>query len=572
MNNADYWAQRIKRMEDALKDESYEYVENIERQYDAATANLDTQIRAWYQRFADNNGGITYAEAQKLLTTSELEEFKWTVQDYIRYGKEHAISGAWAKELENASARVHISRLESLKIRLRQQAEALTQASVDATTEAARRAYTESYYHTAFEVQRGLGVGWTMQGIDEKRLEKVLSRPWTADGRTFTARCWTDKTKLVETVNQELTRMIAVGEAPDKAIAAIAKQFGVSKSNAGRVVMTESAYFASAAQKDCFEELDVEKYRVVAALDRSTCGTCGAMDGTVFKMSEYEVGATAPPFHPWCRCCTAPYFEDMEEVARKEDFPLSKNATFDDWETLQKQNKPDEKDDADAVDKSRKMEYNETADRAEFERYKAVLGELLPDDFEDFQQIKYYDSKKWAKAKSQYRILNSYKIDSGVLSPPDILRLDDLVITEKRTQFTSDFKKSGNIAGAYLDGDISKMYFAHSSLSENSKGYKGKNNLVLLKDSRRFKYIDVPKSSGEIRTNTYLDTEAKLFEYFADLYEKEPFQSITMLSERGMCDSCKGVMEQFKKLYPDVKVNVVSNKQTEGNVWKNRRK
>ena len=37
-----------------------------------------------------------------------------------------------------------------------------------------------------------------------------------------------------------------------------------------------------------------------------------------------------------------------------------------------------------------------------------------------------------------------------------------------------------------------------------------------------------------------------------------------------MCDSCKGVMEQFKQEHPNVEVNVISNKQVEGDVWKNR--
>ncbi len=37
-----------------------------------------------------------------------------------------------------------------------------------------------------------------------------------------------------------------------------------------------------------------------------------------------------------------------------------------------------------------------------------------------------------------------------------------------------------------------------------------------------------------------------------------------------MCDRCKGVMEQFKQEYPNVEVNVISNKQVEGNVWKHR--
>ena len=192
MNNADYWARRFKIMEDALKDQSYEYVLNLEKQFDAAIREIDTQMRAWYQRFAVNNN-ITLAEAQKMLTTGELKEFLWTVQEYIEKGREMSLSGAWIKELENASARVHISRLDALKFQLRQQAEALAQARVKATTDASRLAYTQSYYHTAFEVQRGLGVGWTMQALNEDAIKKVLSRPWTPDNQTFTARCWTAK-------------------------------------------------------------------------------------------------------------------------------------------------------------------------------------------------------------------------------------------------------------------------------------------------------------------------------------------------------------------------------------------
>lgn len=391
MNNADYWARRLKIMEDALKNQSYEYVKNLEQQFDAAIAQLDTQMRAWYQRFADNNG-ITFGEAQKLLTTDELKEFKWTVQEYIKHGQEHAITGEWAKELENASARVHLSRLDALKIQIRQQAEALTQAKIKATSDASQLAYTQSYYHTAFEVQRGLGVGWTMQALNPDTVKKVLSRPWTTDNQTFTARCWTDKSKLVETVNRELTRMAATGAAPGKAVETIAKQFKTSKYNAGRVVMTESAYFSSAAQKDCFTELGVEQYKIIGTLDTSTCETCGDMDGRIFKMSEYREGSTAPPFHPWCRCCTAPYFADMDGLGERyardaisdERYKLPKDTTYKEWKAKQ-----DAAHGAGTVDKERKKSYNIGADSAQYEDYLSRLGKEAPTTFEDFQKLKY---------------------------------------------------------------------------------------------------------------------------------------------------------------------------------------
>ncbi len=335
--NGDYWARRMKNMEDALLDQSYAYVENLDEQFRAAEAEIERQLSAWYQRFADNNE-ISLAEARKLLNSNELAEFRWTVEEYIKHGEENALTGAWMKELENASARVHISRLDALKIQLQQQAELLYSNQLDALDAAARQTYTGSFYHTAYEIQRGLGVGWTMQAINESAIQKVLSRPWTTDGQTFRDRCWTNKQSLVNSVNTQLTQMIVRGESADRAISAISKQFEVSRSKAGRLVMTESAYFSSAAQKDCFTSLGVERYVLVASFDHDTCELCGALDGKVFKMSEYQVGVTAPPFHPWCRCCTAPYYEDMagigERWVRNEDGTTGKvpaGTTFEEW-------------------------------------------------------------------------------------------------------------------------------------------------------------------------------------------------------------------------------------------------
>ena len=303
-------------LEDALLDTGYEYVQNLERQYDKAIRDIETDIAHWYQRFAKNNE-ISLNDARKLLNSQELKEFKWTVEEYIKYGKENAINGAWIKQLENASARVHISRLEAIKLQLQQQAEALAAKQAEAVKGASEGVYKSSYYHTAFELQKGVGVGWTLHAIDENVIEKVLSRPWTLDKQTFSDRIWANKQTLVNTVNTQITQMVMRGAAPDNTIKAISDRFKVSKSQAGRLVMTESAAFANEARKDCFKDLDVEKYVIVETLDGKTCDLCAQLDGKVYPMSEYAIGVTAPPFHPWCRGTTAPYFDDMDDIAER---------------------------------------------------------------------------------------------------------------------------------------------------------------------------------------------------------------------------------------------------------------
>jgi SPP1 gp7 family putative phage head morphogenesis protein len=108
----------------------------------------------------------------------------------------------------------------------------------------------------------------------------------------------------------QLTRACILGKAPDNAINAIARKFKTAKSQAGRLVMTEQAYFHSLSQKEAFDDLDVEEFEIVATLDSHTSTVCQDMDGQHFPMKEYEPGMTAPPFHPWCRSVTVPYFED----------------------------------------------------------------------------------------------------------------------------------------------------------------------------------------------------------------------------------------------------------------------
>lgn len=335
---SEYWQERFKQMEDAQHDTSVQKVQEIQEQFDRSITAINGKINAWYQRLADNNG-ISMQEAKKLLNAQELKEFQWNVDDYIKYGKENKINGAWEKELENASARVHIGRLEALKIEIQQEAEKLYGNCVDEIDQHIRNTYTSDFYHTAYEIQKGVGVGTTINRLDPRTVEMIVCKPWAVDGKNFSDRLWENKTKLINNLHNSLSRMCITGEAPDRAIAEISKQMKVSKAQAGRVVMTESAAVANKARQDCMKELDVEQFEVVETLDSHTCETCGGMDGKHFPMTEFQIGVTAPPFHPNCRGCTCPYFDDEfdsvgERAARGEDgktYYMPGDMTYEEW-------------------------------------------------------------------------------------------------------------------------------------------------------------------------------------------------------------------------------------------------
>ena len=305
----EYWKKRFEQLETASNSYGREIFHQIEPAFDRALREIESQIQTWYARIAINNK-VSIQEARKLLSANELKEFKWDVNEYIKYGKENKINHLWMKELENASAKVHISRLEALKIRTQQAAEVAFGNELDSVDMMVRNIFTKDYYHTIFELQKGFEIAWNIGQIDERKLEKIIVKPWAADGKNFSDRIWESRTQLVSELHNQLTRTCILGKAPGDAISAISKKFNTSKSQAGRLVMTEQAYFHSVAQQEAFNDLEVEEFEIVATLDTSTSEICREMDGKVFSMKHYQVGVTAPPFHPWCRSVTAPYFAD----------------------------------------------------------------------------------------------------------------------------------------------------------------------------------------------------------------------------------------------------------------------
>ena len=339
MQNSEYWKLRFEQLEQAQNGQGAAAFAEIERQYKEAQKQIEGQIARWYQRFADNNG-ISLAEARQYLKGAALKEFKWDVQDYIKYGQDNALMGGWMKELENASAKYHISKLEALKIQTQQSLEVMFSKQLGTVTGAMGDLFESGYYHTAYELQKGFNIGWDIAGLDQSQIEKVLAKPWAVDGKNFSERIWGNKQKLISEVHGELTQNIMLGADPQKAIDSLAKKMKTSRYNAGRLIMTEEAYFSSAAQKDCFEELGVEQFEIAATLDSHTSDICRSLDGKHFPMKDYQPGVTAPPFHVFCRSTTVPYFdEDLgdigERAARDEEtgktYYIPDDMNYQDW-------------------------------------------------------------------------------------------------------------------------------------------------------------------------------------------------------------------------------------------------
>lgn len=332
----EYWQERFLQLEQAVHDFAEDIFKDISDYYALTMQGLERDITSWYQRYAYEND-MSYAEAKKLLNSKEMRFFKLNLKSYMKAAELAGLSEVWQKKLNNYYMRMRVSRLEALQLMVQQHLEVLFGNQLDSLDNSLLQLYTEGYYHTVFNIQQGAGVGTSFTLVDTNKLDAVLAKPWASDGRNFSSRIWEHKDNLVGLLNIEMTQAVIRGDDYSRVINTVARKMNVSRANAGRLVMTEAAFIGTKAQQDCFKELDVEQYEFIATLDKRTSEICREMDGKVFKLSDMKIGTNAPPLHPHCRSCTAPYFndaEDLERTARSEDgkpYKVPADMSYKEW-------------------------------------------------------------------------------------------------------------------------------------------------------------------------------------------------------------------------------------------------
>ena len=328
MNNRDYWAKRALDIEERTHNAAEEFNKSLEDIYNKAQRRLTKEIEYRLERMAQANG-ISFAEAQKALKEGELAGLRDTLEEYEAKVRELStlLPGdkrieQLQREIETASARAHITRLEEMQYNL-----SLTTGIIAAETdigikEVARFAYTDGLYHTAYDIQEGVGVYADFAKVDERQIKTVLSKPWKEEN--FSERVWDNRGKLLDRMQEHLSFSLMTGENVDKAAKRLADDMDVSLSAAKRICRTEAAAISETGREQAYKEMGVESFEVLSTLDSKTCEVCGSLDGVEVKITEENKGARRPPFHANCRCVSIPVvdeelMDDEERVYRDAD-------------------------------------------------------------------------------------------------------------------------------------------------------------------------------------------------------------------------------------------------------------
>lgn len=142
--------------------------------------------------------------------------------------------------------------------------------------------------------------------FDVERPDDFKLNCWGADDTTWDVRLDSDVRVWIYNVQKDIKQALTRGQSVDDVLADLDKRFGTIERVTKRLIVSESSAFTTIARKDIFKTLGAKNYRYYTKADERVCGECGPMHGKTFPMTVYEVGVTAPPIHPNCRCFTIP--------------------------------------------------------------------------------------------------------------------------------------------------------------------------------------------------------------------------------------------------------------------------
>ncbi len=336
MNSRKYWERRAAQDMYDRMGTAEETAAEMNAAIKQTSAYLEKEVKAVMRGM--QSFGISEAEAKKILNAAKdgtaLQRLRKSAQQVGDPEKREALLNA----INSAGAyRYRITRIEELNRDINRQCRELYKTENRHITSALRNVAEDSYYREIFSIQKGTGLGFSFSKFPRQDVDRILRSNWS--GGNYSQRIWKDVNGMTARLKNELLVSMLSGRSNEKTARIFQEQFGVNAYCARRLVRTESAYVANAAQKSAYSEAGIERYRFVATLDSRTCECCAALDGKVFELSKAKPGTNYPPMHPFCRSTTIADFgdeelADLERRAKDKDGNTVKvpaGMTYDQW-------------------------------------------------------------------------------------------------------------------------------------------------------------------------------------------------------------------------------------------------
>ncbi|HEM6372601.1 TPA: minor capsid protein [Streptococcus suis] len=313
---SDDWKKRIRAEQLAKMERGATLGEEMDRLYSYHFNELEKEIRAFEQRYADKNG-LSLAEVKARVDDFDVKAFKEKAKRYVA---EKNFSARANSELALYNLKMKTNRLALLQYQLDLELVALAEDERNLTER-----FLNDEFVKAIETQSGL-LGRSVLSASQigTTAQAILNTPF--HGANWSDNIWKRQSALREVVAKMTERLLLQGKNPTTMVAQLRKEFNVTVSEAKRLAVTEGARVATEGQKQAYIANGYDEYEFIA--EPSACRDCAKLDGKIFKVKDMEPGENAAPMHPWCHCSTGAYVDDKAGGSTLDEYELWNSNTL----------------------------------------------------------------------------------------------------------------------------------------------------------------------------------------------------------------------------------------------------
>ena len=294
MESFEYWRNREHKTIDKIEKNQEKFLKSISDEYDKALEDIEKEINRNFLKYSKDNL-LTISELMKKSDKFDVIKFNDKVKKYIERG----VFDKSMNDLSLYNLKMRVSRLEFMKAKI--------EFEVDKLTDQLKSEYEEQLRkETIEEYKRQSGILEPYINYSANTVAVIVNSSFY--NANFSQRLWGNGESLKSVINTTVNRLILQGVHPDKMISELRKLFGVSYSEARRVLITESARVQGDVQLDSIEQAGFKSYVYIA--ERRACVICGSLNGKVFLVKDKDIGLNMYPMHPNCRCRIAPHEDE----------------------------------------------------------------------------------------------------------------------------------------------------------------------------------------------------------------------------------------------------------------------
>lgn len=317
-----YWQKRAEEQLTLVELQSLAHMKTIDAVYRNAQRYTLAEVKKLYESYYKSQGwDIT--ELQQIAPRGDIRRFQTTVQ----------AAGLGPKLPDGYGFRLTRLQLLEAQLWLAVHQAALAQQTIQGI------AHTETietaYYHSLYTLSKGTGVAPIFSKLDDRTINRILGAQFY--GKNYSDRIWSNSAKLANELKGILATATATGQSHTKTARLIRDRYGVKRSEAARLVRTETNHFNTEATMESYKSIGLDEWVYIATLDSRTDDICAEHDGKRYPIGQGDL----PPLHSECRCTERAYLgKEYEPDTRIMRDPLTGknryigNISFDQWRNL----------------------------------------------------------------------------------------------------------------------------------------------------------------------------------------------------------------------------------------------